>query len=54
MQMEKVVGSFSENPMLNTLVYECEFPDGTPKEYAANIIAETSYLSRTLMVTERQ
>ena len=39
----KVIGSFHENPMLNTLVYECEFEDGTTKEYAANIIAENIF-----------
>ena len=30
--------------MLNTLVHECEFPDGTTKEFAANIIAENIFL----------
>ena len=34
----KKIGSWNENPMLNTLVYECEFSDVTVKEYAANII----------------
>ena len=36
----RAIGQFNENPILNTLVYECELPDGTIKEYAANIIAE--------------
>jgi hypothetical protein len=36
----KLIGTFNDNPILNTLVYEVEFPDGTVKEYAANIIAE--------------
>ena len=36
----KIVGAFNENPMLNTLVYDVEFPDGTVKQYAANVIAE--------------
>ena len=27
----KVIRNFHENPMLNTLVYEFEFPDGTIK-----------------------
>merc|ERR1712110_155262 len=36
----RVIGQFNENPILNTLVYECELPDGTIKEYAANVIAE--------------
>ena len=40
----KVVGSFSENLMLNTLMYECEFPDGATKEYATNIIADKIFL----------
>ena len=31
------------NPILNTLVYECELNDGTMKEYAANIIASNIY-----------
>ena len=39
----KVTGNFYENPMLNRLIYECEFPDGTIKEYAANIIAENIF-----------
>ena len=30
--------------MLNTLVHECKFSDGTVKEYAANIIPETIFL----------
>ena len=25
--------------MLNSLIYMCEFPDGTVKEYSANVIA---------------
>ena len=33
-------GSFDENPMLNSLVYDVEFPDGVAKQYAANVIAE--------------
>ena len=36
----QVIGSFNENPLLNTLVYDVEFPDGAIKKYAANIIAE--------------
>jgi hypothetical protein len=33
-------GSYADNPMLNSIVYEVEFPDGQTKEYAANTIAE--------------
>lgn len=36
----KAVGTYNDNPILNTMVYECEFPDGAVREYAANVIAE--------------
>lgn len=36
----KVVGTYDENPMVNTMVYEVEFMDGTIQEYSANLIAE--------------
>ena len=36
----KLVGEFNDNPILNTLVYEVEFPDGQMKRYSANVIAE--------------
>ena len=36
----EVAGSYDENPFLNTMIYEVEFPNGDIKEYAANIIAE--------------
>jgi hypothetical protein len=36
----KVAGKYDDNPMLNTMIYELEFPNGQIKEYAANIIAE--------------
>ena len=39
----KVIGNFHGNPMLNTLVYECDFPDETIKEYTVNIIAENIF-----------
>jgi hypothetical protein len=35
-----VAGTYDENPCLNSMIYEVEFPDGQLKEYAANIIAE--------------
>ena len=35
-----VVGTYDENPMLNSIVYEVEFPDGQVREYSANVIAE--------------
>ena len=36
----KVIGSPDENPILNTLIYDVEFPDGNIKKYPANVIAE--------------
>jgi hypothetical protein len=33
-------GSYANNPILSSIVYEVEFPDGQMKEYAANTIAE--------------
>ena len=36
----RVVGEFNDNPILNSLVYDVEFPDGVVKQYAANVIAE--------------
>ena len=35
-----VAGTYDENPCLNTMIYEVEFPDGQSKAYAANVIAE--------------
>ena len=39
----EIVGTYDDNPILNTLVYDVEFPDGEVREYAANIIAENMY-----------
>jgi hypothetical protein len=33
-------GTYDDNPMLNSIVYEVEFPNGQVKEYAANVITE--------------
>ena len=38
-------GSYDDNPMLNSLSYDVEFPDGQVKEYSTNVIAE-NMLSR--------
>ena len=38
-----VIGSWDSKPILNTLVYECKFNDGTIKEYSANVIASILY-----------
>jgi hypothetical protein len=39
----KVMGNYDSNPLLNTMMYECEFGDGTTKAYAANTIASNIY-----------
>ena len=31
------------NPILDTIIYDVDFPDGTEKEFAANIIAQNMY-----------
>jgi hypothetical protein len=39
-----IVGTYDDNPILNTMVYDVEFPDGAAvKEYSANVIAENMY-----------
>jgi hypothetical protein len=35
-----VLGSYDDNPFLNSIIYDVEFDDGTVKEYSANVIAE--------------
>jgi hypothetical protein len=35
-----VTGTYDENPMLNTITHEVEFPDGQFKEHTANVVAE--------------
>ncbi len=39
-----MIGTFHKNPLLNTLHYECEFDDGTTREYAANLIASNIFI----------
>ncbi len=38
-----IVGQYDDNPLLNTLSYNVEFPDGEVREYGANVIAENMY-----------
>jgi hypothetical protein len=46
----KAIGKWDENPLLNTLVYECEFNDGTIKEYAeGNADGYSSSLLHTIV-----
>ena len=39
----ELVGTYHENPLLNTCTYDVVFDDGEVKQYAANIIAENLY-----------
>ena len=36
----KTMGPNHKNPILNSIIYDVEFPDSEVKEYAANILAE--------------
>ena len=38
-----IIGKYDNNPMLNTMVYDVELPDGNICEYRANLIAELMY-----------
>ena len=38
-----LIGKANANPLLDTRLYEVEFPDGDIREYAANVIAESIY-----------
>ncbi len=40
----KLIGENNNNPILNSLLYECEFDDGTVKEYATNTIASNIFI----------
>jgi hypothetical protein len=37
------IGIANQNPILDTLIYEVQFPDGHTESYAANIIVENMY-----------
>ena len=37
------VGSYDSNPILNTRLYDVMFPDGSIRQYSANIIAENIF-----------
>ncbi len=40
----RLVGTFNDNPLLNTLLYDCEFNDGTTRAYSVNTIASNIFL----------
>ena len=37
------IGVFNENPLLNTIIYDVQFPNGDIREYAANVIAQNMF-----------
>ena len=37
---ERTTGTYDDNSLLNSVVYEVKFPDGEVRECAANIVAE--------------
>jgi hypothetical protein len=39
-----LVGTFDDNPLLNTLLYECKFDDGTTQAYSTNTIASNIFM----------
>ena len=39
----KTFGTFNQNPIMNTKIYDVMFPDGSVQQYAANSIAENIY-----------
>ncbi len=39
-----LVGTFNDNPLLNTLLYDCKFDDGMTRAYSANTIASNIFL----------
>ena len=41
----KLVGTYSDNPMINTHMYDVEFLDSATKPYAANMISENIHNS---------
>ncbi len=40
----RLIGTFNNNPLLNTLLYECKFDDGTTRAYSANSIASNIFM----------
>lgn len=41
----QVTGEFNNNPLLNSIIYDVEFTDGSLKEYSANVLVENIYSS---------
>ena len=39
----EIIGNYNDDPILNTIIYNVELPDGAVKQYSANMIAENMY-----------
>ena len=39
-----LTGTYNQKPLLNSMLYDVEFPDGAIKQYYANVIAKNMYL----------
>jgi hypothetical protein len=37
------MGSYDDNPLLNSMIYDVEFPDGNINEFASNMLAENMF-----------
>ena len=37
------IGTYHSNPLLNTVTYDAEFPDGAVRHFGANVIAQNLY-----------
>ena len=38
-----IIGKYDSNPMLNTMVYDVKFTDGSIQDYGANVIVDNMY-----------
>ena len=38
-----IIGKYYSNPMINTMVYDVDFSDGSIREYRSNVIANNIY-----------
>ena len=38
-----IIGKYYRNPILNTMVYDVDFPDGSIRKYGENVISNNMY-----------
>ena len=39
----RTIGKYHDSPIMNSMLYDVEFPDGQVKEYTANVIADNIF-----------